>query len=110
MKQIELDTYEKSPENPQMSVYAGQRKAQEVFAELKHRLESAGMLPDEYFLLDAQWENGMEIPKDAYILKSRQILYLHRYQYIKGFINASLFLSDREQDTNALNNLKSELR
>ena len=65
MKQIELENWDKSPENPHKLVYAGQRKAQEVFAEIKHRLESVGMLPDEYFLLDSDWENGREIPKDA---------------------------------------------
>ena len=72
MKQIELDIYDKSPENPQMLVYAGQRRAQEVFAELQHRLESVGMLPDEYFLIDDQWENDREIPKDAYIFSTVQ--------------------------------------
>lgn len=41
------------------------RAAQEVFHELKYRLESMGYLPDEYFLLDSQWENGREIPEDA---------------------------------------------
>ena len=40
---------------------AGQRTAQEVFEELKHRLEIQGYLPDEYFLLDSLWENGREI-------------------------------------------------
>ena len=41
------------------------RSAQEVFEELKHRLESQGYLPDEYFLLDHEWENGRKIPEDA---------------------------------------------
>ena len=67
MNQIELEIWEKAPENPQQLVYAGQRKAQEIFAEIKYRLESVGMLPDEYFLIDDQWENGREIPKNAYI-------------------------------------------
>lgn len=39
--------------------------AQEVFEELKHRLEGMGYLPDEYFLLDGHWKDGREIPKDA---------------------------------------------
>ena len=43
------------------------RAAQEVFHELKYRLESMGYLPDEYFLLDSQWENGREIPRGANI-------------------------------------------
>ena len=41
------------------------RSAQEVFEELKHRLESQGYLPDEYFLLDREWENGRKIPENA---------------------------------------------
>ena len=41
------------------------RSAQEVFEELKHRLESQGYLPDEYFLMDREWENGRKIPEGA---------------------------------------------
>ena len=41
------------------------RSAQEVFEELKHRLESQGYLPDEYFLLDYEWENGRKVPENA---------------------------------------------
>lgn len=33
--------------------------------ELKQRLDSMGMLPDEYFLMDRGWEDGREIPKGA---------------------------------------------
>ena len=65
MKPIELERWEPAPDNPWRKVYAGQRTAQEVFEELKHRLEGMGYLPDEYFLLDREWENGREIPKDA---------------------------------------------
>jgi len=72
MKQIELENWEPSPENPRKSVYAGQRNAQEVFAELKYRLQSVGMLPDEYFLLDSQWRDGREIPKGAAIFSTVQ--------------------------------------
>lgn len=43
------------------------RVAQEVFEDLKYRLESMGYLPDEYFLMDSHWENGREIPKGANI-------------------------------------------
>jgi hypothetical protein len=72
LKQIDLENWEQSPDNPRELVYAGQRKAQEVFAELKHRLESVGMLPDEYFLFDSEWENGREMPKDADIFSTVQ--------------------------------------
>ena len=41
------------------------RAGQEVYEELKHRLESMGYLPDEYFLLDAGWKDGKVIPRNA---------------------------------------------
>ena len=63
MKKIELEQWEPFPGDPQRMQYAGQRVAQEVFEELKHRLEGMGYLPDEYFLMDREWENGREIPK-----------------------------------------------
>lgn len=65
MEPIELSRWEPSPEDPRRKQYAGQRTAQEVFEELKHRLEGMGYLPDEYFLMNRDWENGREIPRDA---------------------------------------------
>ena len=41
------------------------RTGQEVYEELKHRLEGMGYLPDEYFMLDADWEDGRVIPRNA---------------------------------------------
>ena len=65
MNVIEFDHRKPSADDPRKLEYAGQRTAAEVFEELKHRLESQGYLPDEYFLLDSFWENGQELPKDA---------------------------------------------
>ena len=65
MKIIEFEKWTPSAEDPHKREYAGQRTAQEVFEELKHRLESQGYLPDEYFLMDQHWENGRKVPKDA---------------------------------------------
>lgn len=62
---IETERWEPSLEDPRMRNYVGQRVAREVFEELRQRLEHTGYLPDEYFLLDSQWENGREIPKGA---------------------------------------------
>ena len=62
---IELERWKPSEANPHKLEYAGQPVAQEVFEELKHRLEGMGYLPDEYFLLDGYWKDGREIPKDA---------------------------------------------
>ena len=65
MKIIEFDRWKPSADNPQKLEYAGQRTAEEVFEELKHRLEVTGCLPDEYFELRDKWADGREIPKDA---------------------------------------------
>lgn len=65
MERIKLSRWEPSPGDPRKIEYAGQRTAQEVFEELRHRLKGMGYLPDEYFLMDSHWENGREIPKDA---------------------------------------------
>ena len=65
MNVIELERWTPSEADPRKLEYAGQPVAQEVFEELKHRLEGMGYLPDEYFLLDDHWKDGREIPKDA---------------------------------------------
>lgn len=65
MKPIELEKWGLIPGKPRRLKYVGQPTAQEVFEELRYRLESMGYLPDEYFLMDKEWENGREIPKGA---------------------------------------------
>ena len=65
MKIIEFDKWKPSADDPRKLEYDGQRMAQEVFEELKHRLEGTGYLPDEYFEMRDKWENGREIPRDA---------------------------------------------
>ena len=65
MKQIEFERWEPDAENPCKLKYAGQRKAEDVFHELKARLNSVGYLPDEYFTMDWRWEHGRQIPKGA---------------------------------------------
>lgn len=64
MQPIKLEKWGKEPESPNMLQYMDQRAAQEVFEELRHRLQSTGYLPDEYFRMDAMWDNR-EIPQDA---------------------------------------------
>lgn len=51
---IELEHGVPDPENPGRVKCAGQPTAQEVFEELKYRLESMGYLPDEYFVMDSE--------------------------------------------------------
>ena len=65
MDPIELEHWEPDPADPRYSRQVSQPRAEEVFLELKQRLDSLGMLPDEYFVLDMEWENGREIPKGA---------------------------------------------
>lgn len=65
MDPIELEHWEPDPADPRYSRYVSQPRAEEVFLELKQRLDSMGMLPDEYFVMDMEWENGREIPKGA---------------------------------------------
>lgn len=65
MDVIELERWKPSETNPHKLEYVGQPMAQEVFRELEHRLENMGCLPDEYFLLDSDWQNGRKIPRDA---------------------------------------------
>ena len=65
MDVIELERWKPSQDDPGKLEYAGQPAAQEVFEELKYRLESMGCLPDEYFLMGDEWKDGREIPPDA---------------------------------------------
>ena len=62
---IELEIWKQKEDDPRYAEYAGQPVAEAVFVELKQRLDSMGMLPDEYFLMDTEWGNGREIPKGA---------------------------------------------
>ena len=65
MNTIELEHWVPDPENPGRLKYAGQPSALDVFMELKYRLESMGCLPDEYFMINIDWEKCREIPKGA---------------------------------------------
>ena len=65
MKPIETDIWRPKEDDPRYSECVGQRSAEEVFRELEQRLDGMGMLPDEYFLLDREWQDGRLIPKDA---------------------------------------------
>lgn len=65
MKPIEMEIWRPTEDDPRYSEFAGTRSAVEVFEELKQRLDSMGLLPDEYFELDAEWKDGKPIPKGA---------------------------------------------
>lgn len=65
MKPIEMEIWRPKADDPRYVEHVGQRSAEEVFKELEQRLDGMGMLPDEYFLLDRDWQDGRLIPKDA---------------------------------------------
>lgn len=55
MKPIELELWKQDQEDQHQFKYAGQPVAEAVFKELGQRLESMGLMPDEYFLMDREW-------------------------------------------------------
>ena len=65
MEIIEFGRWKPSVDDPRKLEYDGQRTAEDVFEQLKFRLDGQGYLPDEYFELRSEWENGREIPRDA---------------------------------------------
>lgn len=65
MTPIELEIWEPNPEDPRYLRYVGQPAAEEVFTELGRRLEALGFMPEEYFLMDRDWENSRKIPRGA---------------------------------------------
>lgn len=57
MRKIETAIYEPVQEKPGYVRKVGMRKAKDVFAEIKEELCKQGLLPDEYFLSQAEYEN-----------------------------------------------------
>ncbi len=68
MKRIDTVRLQPSESNPNKLEYAGQRTVKEIFKELEYRLKITGYLPDEYFKLNDEFENGREFPQDADII------------------------------------------
>jgi hypothetical protein len=67
MQHIETRRLKPDPDRPHKLMYDGQRTAQEIFAELCGRLESANYLPDEYFLLNRSFDESAEWPEEGEI-------------------------------------------
>ena len=61
MNKIMLEKWAAVPGKPRKMEYVGQPTGKAVFEELRHRLDGMGYLPDEYFDLDENWENGRKI-------------------------------------------------
>lgn len=67
MKTIETEIWEPVSEKPGHVRYVGQRKAVDVFAELKEMLEEEHLLPDEYFLINHNFDKKTDFPKMSYM-------------------------------------------
>ncbi len=65
VKPIDFSVWEPTEDDPRYSRRVGQRSAKEVFKELEQRLDSMGMLPDEYLCLAPEWEDGRAVPEGA---------------------------------------------
>lgn len=65
MEIIKFEKWKPSADDPRKLEYDGQRTAEDVFEQLKFRLDGQGYLPDEYFLLRGEWEGVREIPRGA---------------------------------------------
>ena len=67
---IETEIWKKKPDKPRTVIFGSQRRARDIFVELKEHLKADGRLPDEYFLLGDHWRNGELFPKDADIFST----------------------------------------
>ena len=64
MKRIETVVWEPVPDKPNYVTKKGARKVREVFSELEAELKSAGLLPEEYFILDRDFaDENMDCPE-----------------------------------------------
>ena len=62
---IETEIWKPNPDRPGTIIFDSSRVAQDVFNELKAHLTAIGRIPDEYFSLWMDWEDGKLFPKDA---------------------------------------------
>lgn len=67
MSRIETEIWEPVPDQPGHVQYIGQRKVSEVFQDLENFLREENIYPDEYFLLNWDFENKLdsEMPRIA---------------------------------------------
>ena len=61
MRRIETEIWEPVPNQPGCVQYVGQRKVSEVFLELENFLREENIYPDEYFLLNRDFDNNPDL-------------------------------------------------
>jgi len=66
---IDIEVWEPNPKKPGYLRFVRMKTVQEVFDELKARLEADGLLPDEYFMVSSKYRYSDEyreipVPKD----------------------------------------------
>ena len=67
---IETEIWKDHPEKPTVVIFDQQRVAQDIFNELVVHLKADVRMPDEYFLLNHDWQDGKLFPRDAHIISS----------------------------------------
>lgn len=94
MKIIETQNWEAIPEKPHFVRVVSQRKAMEVFRELEAALRAADLYPDEYFLIDHDYEDET---KDFPVL--RDILCYAQWGGNEGiYLEVELVVYDKEKN------------
>lgn len=62
---IEIDVWEPNPEKPGYLRFVRKKTVQEVYDELKARLEAEKLVPDEYFNISSEYRYSDEKPKET---------------------------------------------
>jgi hypothetical protein len=66
---VETEIWEKDSESPNRYNYVGQRKAIDVFKDLKEYLSQRNMLPEDYFFINVHLEDkNVLFPRNASII------------------------------------------
>ena len=98
---IEMELWKKNPDRPGTLIFDSQRAAQDIFNELEAHLKSDGRMPDEYFLLNIHWQDGVLFPKDAEILCNVNYGGSEGV-YLDVFVQYKKDVYERSQDTGEL--------
>lgn len=61
MSRIETEIWEPVPDKPGCVQYVGQRKVSDVFQDLENFLREENIYPDEYFLLNHDFDDNLDL-------------------------------------------------